>query len=100
MAITNLENSRLNPEAQGRLKKMIEDKERKNVLLRLSTGQSANYDHAEQNVPNNPRAWTTASDQYDALRNQVKPGQGAGRKPVPDLAKVLGQTNSYKPSAR
>lgn len=93
MAI-NLENSRLSPEAQARLKKMIEDKDRKNVLLRLSTGQSANRDHAEQHVPFIPR------DSYDALRNQIKPGQGAGRKPVPDLAKVLGQTNSYKPGAR
>ncbi len=92
MAI-NLENSRLSPEAQLRLKKMIEDKDRKNVLLRLSTGQSAKHDHAEQHVPFIPR------DTYDALRNQIKPGQGVGRKPLPDLSNSLRQTNSFKPGS-
>lgn len=89
----------LKPEEQVRLE-MLADRKRRETLARVSSGKSAFYDHATQALPSYPRA--NAGDAYEKLRNQYTAGlgMGAGRKPLPDLANVLGQTNSYKPNAR
>ena len=61
---------------------MLEAKQRRDVLARVSSGKSPTYDLAAEAVTPSPRS---TAGEYDKLRQQYSPGQGRSPRPALDI---------------